>query len=114
MKNFLPSVAHSLWHEIFFASREQVVEVLSSPQTKVVTLTVTEKGYCSNLSTGALDMSLEVVQQACCMSPVASAIPLSIFDLCTKSTQVYIQIDAHTHTNAQRHRVDENNSVRVQ
>mmetsp|Transcript_51 Transcript_51/g.144 ORF Transcript_51/g.144 Transcript_51/m.144 type:complete len:505 (-) Transcript_51:24-1538(-) len=41
----------------------QVVEVLSSPQTKVVTLTVTEKGYCSNLSTGALDMSLEVVQQ---------------------------------------------------
>mmetsp|Transcript_13114 Transcript_13114/g.24152 ORF Transcript_13114/g.24152 Transcript_13114/m.24152 type:complete len:505 (+) Transcript_13114:32-1546(+) len=41
----------------------QVVEVLSAPQTKVVTLTVTEKGYCSNLATGALDTSLEAVQK---------------------------------------------------
>mmetsp|Transcript_151940 Transcript_151940/g.487671 ORF Transcript_151940/g.487671 Transcript_151940/m.487671 type:complete len:469 (-) Transcript_151940:106-1512(-) len=50
--------------EFLFAPEEHdaVVARLAAATTKVVTLTVTEKGYCSNLSTGALDTSLPAVQ----------------------------------------------------
>jgi len=39
-----------------------VVERLASAATKVVTLTITEKGYCSNLGTGDLDATLDAVK----------------------------------------------------
>jgi len=34
---------------------EQLLEVMSAPQTRIVTLTVTEKGYCHDPATGALN-----------------------------------------------------------
>eukprot|EP00932_Pfiesteria_piscicida_P018218 SRR837773.508.p1 GENE.SRR837773.508~~SRR837773.508.p1 ORF type:complete len:506 (+),score=182.48 SRR837773.508:161-1519(+) len=50
--------------EFLFAPEQHaaVVERLASPDTKVVTLTITEKGYCSNLTTGSLDTELPFVQ----------------------------------------------------
>ena len=34
---------------------EQLLEAMSAPQTRIVTLTVTEKGYCHDPATGALN-----------------------------------------------------------
>ncbi len=36
---------------------EQLLEAMSAPQTRIVTLTVTEKGYCHDPATGALNES---------------------------------------------------------
>mmetsp|Transcript_127376 Transcript_127376/g.317953 ORF Transcript_127376/g.317953 Transcript_127376/m.317953 type:complete len:511 (-) Transcript_127376:68-1600(-) len=50
--------------EFLFApeQHEEVIARLAAQDTKVVTLTITEKGYCSELSTGALDVTLAAVQ----------------------------------------------------
>lgn len=52
-------------HQEFLFAPDQhatVVERLASASTKVVTLTITEKGYCSNLGTGELDATLDSVR----------------------------------------------------
>merc|ERR1712232_355003 len=50
--------------EYLFAPEEHrtVMDRLAASTTKVVTLTITEKGYCLDLGTGALDSSLQDVQ----------------------------------------------------
>jgi fructuronate reductase len=52
--------------EVVFAGKDpyQVVERLAAPQTRVISLTITEKGYHANLATGRLDPDDEIRSDA--------------------------------------------------
>lgn len=40
-----------------------IIEALASPQTAIVSLTITEKGYCTDPSSGQLDLTNPLIQQ---------------------------------------------------
>lgn len=57
--------------------REKLLEKLASPETRIVSLTITEGGYCFNQGTGELDSSLPYIQHDL-QNPIA---PRSAFGL---------------------------------